>query len=197
MRKAALAIMAGLACAPALAEVRIERVEVRPNPAQFAGSTPPQVEIAVTVKRSGPLETGRCEVIIDPGNPGGRQVPRLTFNAGGESTQRTRYIYDRPGTYRLIASSFSGCVGSRTVTVNVRDASGSTGAKGGGAKSGGAAGTTTTAKATKPKCPGGWEVVPQSVQGARYSCSPKPPARPIACEGGTSYFAENNLVGCR
>lgn len=194
MRKAALAIVATLACAPALAEVRIERVEVRPNPAQFAGSTPPQVEIAVTVKRSSPMELGRCEVIIDPGSPGGRQVPRLTFNAGGEATQRTRYIYDRPGTYRLTASSFSGCVGSRTVTVNVREGSGgASGAKGSGAPRA----NNAPAKVVKPKCPGGWEVVPQSVQGARYSCSPKPPSRPIACEGGTSYFAENNLVGCR
>ncbi len=180
MKRTLLAAMLALASTGALAAAQIERVEVRPNPATFAGATPPQLEISVTIRR-GPLDVQRCEIELDPGNPGGRLLPRMSFNVGSESTQSVRYVYDTPGTYRLTVRGRDGCSGAtRSVTVTVRGAPGS--AKG---------------AASKPKCPGGWAVVPESVQGARYSCSAKPPAQPIPCEGGTSYFAENGLIGCR
>ena len=45
--------------------------------------------------------------------------------------------------------------------------------------------------------PAGWWLVPESVQGARYSCRPNLPSRPLICSGGTSYFSENGVIGCR
>jgi hypothetical protein len=191
MRTTCIAAGLALASTAALAAPQIERVDVRPNPAQFDGATPPQIEIAVTIKR-GPLDVQRCEIDIDPGNPGGDLVPRMTFNMGGERTQRVRYIYRKPGSYRLTVRGRDGCSGAnRTVTVNVRAASAVDSARPPSSA------PAAAAKDAKPRCPSGWQLVEQSVQGPRYSCSARPPARPIKCEGGTSYFAENGLIGCR
>jgi hypothetical protein len=46
-------------------------------------------------------------------------------------------------------------------------------------------------------CPAGWWLVPESVQGAQYSCRPNLPSRPLPCGGGTRYFSENGVIGCR
>ena len=56
---------------------------------------------------------------------------------------------------------------------------------------------TPTMRISALRNPAGWYLVPESVKGARYSCRPHLPAQALRCEGGTSYFAEGGVIGCR
>ena len=42
-----------------------------------------------------------------------------------------------------------------------------------------------------------WTLVEDSVKGARYTCRARPPAQPLRCAEGTTYFAEGGEIGCR
>jgi hypothetical protein len=48
-----------------------------------------------------------------------------------------------------------------------------------------------------PSCPLGWVLVEDSVDGARYTCRPRQPTRPLRCAEGTTYFSERGEIGCR
>src|SRR5258707_15295386 len=96
----------------AFAATRVEDVVARPNPAAFAGSTPPQVEIAVTIGR-GQFDRQACDVIVETGDGGG--ASRLSFGPGDELTKSVRHTYQRPGSYQLKAIAGSGCTGNRSV----------------------------------------------------------------------------------
>ncbi len=178
-----------IAAAPALlAATRIEDVVARPNPAAFAGSTPPQVEIAVTIGR-GQFDRQACDVIVETGDGGG--ASRLSFGPGDELTKSVRHTYQKPGSYQLKAIAGSGCTGNRSVNVTILAKPEAT------PSPASASAAAESAAPTGPGCPAGWWVVPESVQGARYSCRPNLPSRPLICAGGTSYFSENGIIGCR
>jgi hypothetical protein len=172
----------------ALAATVVESLSVQPNPATLAGGTPPLVEISVTVKRA---QTDRqtCDVVIEPGD-GGRPL-LLTF-ATGDKRKSLRYSYSKPGPYTVKAIAGSGCSGTRSATLEVR-------VPGDPAPAMAAVpAAAASASAVQPgACPGGWYVVPESVQGSRYSCQPNLPAAPLRCAAGTRYFAENGVIGCR
>ena len=182
------AILACAAPAP-FAATRVEEVVVRPNPAVFADGAPPQVEMAVTVSR-GQFDRQSCDVIIEPGDGG--SVLRLSFGLADEQTKSVRYTYKKPGSYQLRALGGHGCSGSRTVNVRVQATPD-------------AAPSASTADAPPegvsalpgPSCPAGWWLVPESVDGARYTCRPNLPSRPLTCASRTRYFSENGVIGCR
>ncbi len=178
-----------ISAAPALfAATRVEDVVVRPNPAAFAGSTPPQVEIAVTIGR-GQFDRQSCDVIIETGDGG--SASRLSFGPADERTKSVPHTYQKPGSYQLKAVAGSGCTGNRSVNVTIL-------AKPEAAPPPSSANAAPEPAAqTGPGCPAGWWLVPESVQGARYSCRPNLPSRPLICAGGTSYFSENGAIGCR
>jgi hypothetical protein len=181
------AILACAAPAP-FAATRVEEVVVRPNPAVFVDGAPPQVEIAVTVSR-GQFDRQSCDVIIEPGDGG--SVARLSFGVADERTKSLRYTYQTPGSYQLKALGGHGCSGSRSVNVTVRatpDAAPS------------ASSATASGEPAAPpgaSCPPGWWLVPESIDGARYTCRPNLPSRPLTCASGTRYFSENGVIGCR
>jgi len=164
-----LPLMAGTA----LAATRVEELTVKPNPAQSA------VEIAVSVER-GTFDKQSCDVLVEAGD--GSPAVRLTFAPGGPRTATVRHAYKKDGTYNAKAVAGYGCSGARNVSVIV------------------GAGAEAKAAPAQPGplgCPAGWYLVPESVQGARYSCRPNLPAQALKCEGGTSYFAEGGVIGCR
>jgi hypothetical protein len=155
-----------------LAATRLEDLAVKPNPALS------QVEIAVTVNR-GQFDKQGCDILVSPGD--GSAPVRLGFGIADERTKTVRHAYKKPGTYTVGAAAGSGCTGTRSVSLVV-----------------GAEGVAETkGPAEKAGCPTGWYLVPESVQGARYSCRPNLPAQAPKCEGGTSYFAEGGVIGCR
>jgi len=46
-------------------------------------------------------------------------------------------------------------------------------------------------------CPPGWELVPKSNSAQyRFQCR-QAPVKPIACQGGTTYFENGGLIGCK
>jgi hypothetical protein len=109
----------------------------------------------------------------------GAQPIRLAFLMG-DRVKTVRYTYKKNGTHAAKAVAGSGCTGTRSVNVVV--------------------GAEEPAPAGKPQasgCPSGWYLVPESVQGGRYSCRPNLPAQALKCESGTSYFAEGGVIGCR
>jgi len=79
----------------------------------------------------------------------------------------------------------SGCTGTRSASVIV------------GSQPETVAPAAAPAMPRQAGCPAGWYVVPESVQGSRYSCRPNLPPQALRCEGGTSYFAEGGVIGCR
>jgi hypothetical protein len=161
----------------ALAAPRIESVEVKPNPAPLETGKPSEVVISVTIERPTPLDIN-CDALVDPGD-GGKFV--MSWSIGNSRTQTARYLYNRAGTYRLKVSGTGkdACNGLREVTVMV--------------------GSSAQGKAPPPvsKCPAGWTLALDSVRGSRYACRPNPPAQPLRCTNGATYYVERGEIGCR
>jgi len=170
-----------------LATARREALAVKPNPAVFAEGVPPRVEIAVTVNRS-TTDRQACDVKVEAGD--GTKESQLSFGAD-ERTKTVHHVYKNPGSYQVKAVAGFGCSGTRTVIVTVR----ATPEPAPAAPS--ASAPAEPAAPSGPGCPAGWWLVPESAQGARYNCRPNLPARPLVCTGGTSYFSENGVIGCR
>jgi hypothetical protein len=177
-----------IAAAPAaFAATQVDGVLVTPNPASFTGNVPPQVEIAVIVNR-GQFDRQACDVLIETGD--GSAPLRLSF-ARGDERKSVRYAYPMPGSYTLRAVAAYGCTGMRTANVAVYGPSYPAPAV--------APVPSPAAAESTPQggCPAGWWVVPESVQGARYTCRPNLPPVPLKCGAGTSYFSGNGVIGCR
>ena len=197
LKRTVLGALAATACvaapeAPAQSitgQVRIERVEVRPNPAYSDGRHPPQVEIAITVRRP-QLQLNECQVELTINDNGPSLPPNLAFGPG-DRTKSVRYVFGAlEGDFTLLARGRGACAGSQqSVRVRVID-----GAKAGAGKT---APATSGADAKPPACPPGWQVVPGYPQGPRISCAPRMPSSPMKCTGGTTYFEEGGQIGCR
>ena len=101
-----------------------------------------------------------------------------TGDGGRIPTKTARYEYKRPGSYRVRISGTGkeACVGRKEASLTV--------------------GTPGPASAT-PRCPAGWTLVEDSAKGPRYTCRARPPAQPLRCAEGTTYFAEGGEIGCR
>ena len=132
------------------------------------------VVISVSIERPTLMDL-TCSATIDTGD--GFRIP-IAWNLGDSRTKTARYEYKRPGTYRVRVSGTGkeACVGLKEASLTV--------------------GTPGPASAT-PRCPAGWTLVEDSVQGPRYACRARPPAQPLRCAKGTTYFAESGEIGCR
>jgi hypothetical protein len=181
MKKTTVAVLLALSTSAfvPVAFADINSLTVSPNPARFSGVTPPHVSITVTVGGI-PGTRPNCEVIVDPGDGTAATTPRLDFGVATR-TRTMQHTYRTPGTYRLQVKGSGGCGGSRETTVTVQPA------------------PVIAAQMmnVKLKCPNGWSVVPNSINGPNFTCRPNPPLTPIACEGGSTYFTENGVIGCR
>lgn len=156
----------------AVAAPRIDSVAV-----QVVGGKGTDVVISVSIERPTLLDLS-CSAVIEPGDGG--SIP-VSWNIGDSRTKTARYEYKRPGRYRVrvAGTGKDACVGLKEATVSV-------GAHDGKAKTG-----------TPPRCPGGWLLVEESVQGGRFTCRARPPVQPLRCPEGTTYFAEGGEIGCR
>ncbi|HEV8109468.1 MAG TPA: hypothetical protein VGP97_18295 [Burkholderiales bacterium] len=132
------------------------------------------VVISVTIERPSLMDL-TCGAIIDTGDGG--QIP-IAWNLGDSRTKTARYEYKRPGTYRVrvTGTGTEACIGLKEASLSV--------------------GAVGRASAT-PRCPAGWTLVEDSVKGPRYACRARPPAQPLRCAEGTTYFAEGGEIGCR
>ena len=132
------------------------------------------VVVSVSIERPTLLDLTRSAT-IDTGDGG--QIS-IAWTLGDSRTKTARYEYKRPGTYRVRVSGTGkeACVGLKEASLTV--------------------GTPGRASAT-PRCPAGWSLVEDSVKGARYTCRARPPAQPLRCPDGTTYFAEGGDIGCR
>ena len=132
------------------------------------------VVISVSIERPTLMDL-TCSATIDTGD-GGR-IP-IAWNLGDSRTKTARYEYKRPGAYRVSVSGTGkeACVGVKEASLTV--------------------GTPGQASAT-PRCPAGWTLVEDSAKGPRYTCRARPPAQPLRCAEGTTYFAEGGEIGCR
>jgi hypothetical protein len=210
VRSTAFTWAAGAALAAAMsaafAATRIDELVVRPNPAVFVDGAPPQVEITVTVAR-GQFDRQPCDVIIETGD--GAAASKLGFGLGEERTKSLRYTYRKPGSYQLKALAGSGCTGTRSVGMRVLAAPEAAASLPAGESARANAPAEPAASVNAPAasvngpapagpgCPAGWWLVPESVQGPSYNCRPNLPARPLTCAGGTRYFSEGGVIGCR
>jgi hypothetical protein len=160
----------------ASAATRLDNLVVKPEPAER------QVQIEVTVDR-GRFDKQACEVLVTPGDDS--PPTRLTIAIGDAVTRSVPHTYKKDGSYTVRAAASSGCTGTRTASVLVGSQPLET--------------IPPSSPSSRPQagCPAGWYVVPESVQGVRYSCRPNLPAQALKCEGGTSYFAEGGVIGCR
>jgi hypothetical protein len=172
MKRLAAALVAATAL-PALGAARIEAIAVKPAPASVAS----RVTISLSMNRPTPLDLAPCDIAIDPGD--GEKGLQVTFGPGDGHMKEVRYTYRKVGTYKVMARGAGkhACEGERAVEVKV----GFSGA--------------ASASPEKARCPQGWSVASQD--GPRYTCRADAPSRPIRCEGGTKYFSESGLIGCR
>jgi hypothetical protein len=156
----------------AAATPRLDSVSVQ----VLSGRGGNDVVISVSIERPSLLDMS-CDAVIDAGD-GGR-IP-LSWSIGDSRTKTARYEYKRAGHYRVkvAGSGKQACAGQKEATIAV-----------GSPK---AEGTAST-----PRCPAGWTLVEESVQGPRYTCRARPPAQALRCAEGTSYFAEGGEIGCR
>ena len=161
--------LAAWTCSGAAAP-RLDSVSVQ----VLSGKGGGDVVISVSIERPSLVDL-TCSATIETGD-GGR-IP-IAWNLGDSRTKTARYEYKRPGTYRVRVSGAGkeACVGAKEASLTV--------------------GTPGHASAT-PRCPAGWVLVEDSVKGARYACRARPPAQPLRCAEGTSYFAEGGEIGCR
>jgi len=162
------------------AATRLDNLVVKPEAAER------QVQIEVTIDR-GRFDKQACEVLVTPGDDS--PPTRLTIAIGDAPTRTLPHTYKKDGSYTVRAAASSGCTGTRSASVIV-GASPAPAAAAAGAAS-------TSGTLPQAGCPAGWYLVPESVKGARYSCRPHLPAQALRCEGGTSYFAEGGVIGCR
>lgn len=156
----------------ALAAPRLDAVAI-----QVLAGTGNDVVISASIERPTLLDL-TCDAVIETGD-GGRIA--VSWSIGDSRTKTARYEYKRPGTYRVkvAGSGKAACVGVKDVTVSV-----GTMAK-------------VDAKGRSPRCPGGWLLVDESVQGPSYTCRARAPAQPLRCPEGTTYFTERGEIGCR
>jgi hypothetical protein len=168
-RPLAAAVLFGLAQAT-VAAPRLDSVAV-----QVLAGKGTDVVISVSIERPTLLDLS-CSAQIDPGD-GGR-IP-ISWNIGDSRTKTARYEYKRPGSYRVrvAGAGKDACVGLKEATVNV------------GAPKGEKTGT--------PRCPTGWILLEESVQGPRFACRARPPVQALRCSEGTTYFAEGGEIGCK
>jgi PKD domain len=170
VRRAVAALLLASAGA-ATAAPRLDSVSV-----QVLAGKGTDVVISVSIERPTLLDLS-CSASIEAGD-GGRIA--ISWNIGDSRTKTARYEYTRPGSYRVrvAGAGKDACVGVKEATVNVGTAKGE-------------------AKAGTPRCPSGWALVDDSVHGPRFTCRARPPAQPLRCPEGTTYFAEGGEIGCR
>jgi hypothetical protein len=158
----------------ASAATRLESLVVKPDPAER------QVQIEVTIDR-GRFDKQPCEIMVTPGDDS--PPTRLSIATGDAVTRIVPHTYKKDGAYTVRAAAASGCTGTRSASVLVGSQP--------------QAAVPSAAPRRQAGCPAGWYVVPESVQGGRYSCRPNLPQQALRCEDGTSYFAEGGVIGCR
>jgi PKD domain-containing protein len=170
MRRSAVGLALLAWAGAGAAAPRLDSVSVQ----VLSGKGGSDVVISVSIERASLMDLS-CSATIDTGDGG--QIS-IAWNLGDSRTKTARHEYKRPGTYRVrvAGTGNDACVGAKETTLSV------------GAP-GHAAGT--------PRCPTGWTLVEDSVKGPRYSCRARPPAQPLRCAEGTSYFAEGGEIGCR
>lgn len=175
---ASLTVVAGLLAASpfALAATRLENLAVKPDPAER------RVQIEITIDR-GRFDRQPCEIMVTPGDDS--PPTRLSIATGDAVTRTVQHTYKKDGAYTVRAAAASGCTGTRSASVLV------------GSQPQAAVPPAAPAPQRQAGCPAGWYVVPESVQGSRYSCRPNLPAQALRCEDGTSYFADGGTIGCR
>ena len=90
-------LILGLLVAPAaFGAPRLDKLDVNPNPAKFAGDRAPEVQVVVSVQRPKSGPTG-CEASVDFGD-GARPSPE---DYGMSSTRSFRHVYAKSGTYAI------------------------------------------------------------------------------------------------
>jgi hypothetical protein len=100
---------------PALAAPKIEHVVVKPNPAQFSGDKPPEVEIAVSITRT-KFDKGGCDARLEFGDGQGRNL-----DFGVAATRSVRHVYKKAGSYTVAARGAGAmpCEGSEQAALKV------------------------------------------------------------------------------
>jgi hypothetical protein len=163
----ALAAALLFAATGAAAAPRLDTVSV-----QVLGGN--DVVISVSIERPTLLDLN-CDAVIDPGD--GARIP-VSWGMGDGRTKTARHEFKQAGSYRVRVAGAGkhACVGLKEASVTV--------------------GAARAAKASAPRCPGGWVLVDESVKGARYTCRPRAP-QALRCADGTSYFFERGEIGCR
>lgn len=166
----ALALVSGAAAAAP----RLDSVSV-----QILGAKGHDVVISASIERPTLLDLS-CDAVIEAGD--GTRIP-ISWSLGDARTKTARYEYKQPGSYRVRVAGRGkeACVGLKETTVTI--------------------GAPTPERARSapppPRCPSGWALVEESVQGASFACRPRPPVQALRCPEGTSYFSERGEIGCR
>ena len=115
--KRILFLAACLVAPAALAAPKIDKVTVKPNPAEFTGTKGPEIEVAVAVTRTR-FDSGSCDVLVDFGD--GSRPRTLDFSIAG--TKITRYTYTKGGNFNVTAKGAgkTPCEGSQQVALTVK-----------------------------------------------------------------------------
>jgi hypothetical protein len=105
---------AALFSAAALAAPKLQSVVVKPNPAQFSGGKPPEVEVAVSVSRT-KFEKGGCDARLDFGDGEHR-----TLDFGVAATRTVHHTYNGGGyTVAVSGTGPTPCEGSQQAALKV------------------------------------------------------------------------------
>jgi len=102
------------------------------------------------------------------------------YGVGDKRIKTLQHKYAKAGTYKVSVKGSGKCGGAKETSVTIQ-----------------AAAAKAAGKAAKPSCPKGWTVAADSVHDNRYTCNVNPPTKPIKCLGGTQYFYDKGVIGCR
>jgi topoisomerase IA-like protein len=118
MKRTWIALAAALGAANALAAPKIASVSLTPNPARFAGSQAPEVEVAVAVSR-GKFDSKGCTARVEFGDGQGRA---LDFSVADK--RNVHHTYKTNGSYNVIVQGAGGmpCEGMQQAALTVAGA---------------------------------------------------------------------------
>jgi hypothetical protein len=113
-----LALLIALVASPVAAAPKIESVVVKPNPAEFSGARPPEVEVSISLRR-GKFDSGSCDARLEFGDGEARSVDFYLA-----ATRTVRHVYKKGGRYTVSAKGAgkTPCEGAQRTALKVTGA---------------------------------------------------------------------------
>lgn len=195
---------------PAQYEIRAvgtEQDEIRLS--KDAKNVAATIEVRVKAMGTWTGSTPACEAAINFGD--GSPLERATLGNGGvSSVSQIPHTYENKGRYVVTVSGTRGrnsCLGRATAEIYVlgeNEELPKAGSRRASKRRAGRVGKNDQewfddlSLENRSPCPPGWEIIPGSDKERQYRFACRPAkVKPIVCTGGTSFYDNGDVIGCR